>query len=348
MGSTRSLWPVSRPPQLSDSGRGQFLRPTSSSARNATLFHFPRAATRSFLWLLRNPPPPLTSSQTLARSEDASWRLWCRRKHLQVCGKSTNGRDEHAHLESASASHRAAAASLLYQQSELVSWRLRCRSQSVQVRGRGGRHSLSECQRQRRARTPRVRLRLSCTVQQPQACSTRVGACFHGGSSQCRSQSVQVRSRGGRHSSPECRRQRRARTPFLSPPPPRTVQQTQACSTSRSSMAAPVQTTITQPGRCVIAATDIRSLSEYCTPLESASASHLAAAASLPSKSELHGGSGTDHNQCRCAVAVTRQSSPESKRHRRARTPSLSLPQPRIVQQPQACSTSRSFMAAPV
>ena len=206
----------------------------------------------------------------------------------------------------------------------------------------------SECQRQRRARTPRVRLRLSCTVQQPQACSTRVGACFHGGSSQCRSQSVQVRSRGGRHSSPECRRQRRARTPFLSPPPPRTVQQTQACSTSRSSMAAPVQTTITQPGRCVIAATDIRSLSEYCTPLESASASHRAAAASLPSKSELHGGSGTDHNQCRCAVAVTRQSSPESKRHRRARTPSLSLPQPRIVQQPQACSTSRSFMAAPV
>ena len=51
---------------------------------------------------------------------------------------------------------------------------------------------------------------------------------------------------GGKHSAPWCRRQRRART--LSPFLPRTVEQPQACSTSRSFMAAPLQT-LQAPGR---------------------------------------------------------------------------------------------------
>ena len=45
-----------------------------------------------------------------------------------------------------------------------------------------------------------------------------------------------VLGRGGKHSAPECQRQRRART--LSRPSPCTVEQPQACSISRSSIAA--------------------------------------------------------------------------------------------------------------
>ena len=48
----------------------------------------------------------------------------------------------------------------------------------------------------------------------------------------------EVRGRGGKHSSPKCQRQRRARTlPFSSP---RTVEQPQACSISRRCMATSV------------------------------------------------------------------------------------------------------------
>ena len=47
-----------------------------------------------------------------------------------------------------------------------------------------------------------------------------------------------VPRRGGKHSPLECERQRQACT--LSPPPPRTVEQPQACSISRGSMVASV------------------------------------------------------------------------------------------------------------
>ena len=51
---------------------------------------------------------------------------------------------------------------------------------------------------------------------------------------------MQAANRGGQHSTNECRRQRRART--VHAPSPRAVDQPQACSSNRSSMAAPVQT----------------------------------------------------------------------------------------------------------
>ena len=97
-----------------------------------------------------------------------------------------------------------------------------------------------------------------------------------------------------KHSPPECQRQRRApRT--LSLPPPHTVQQPQACSISRSLMAASLQR---QPpsSRCFRSvqqalSTRVPEAETSTTHLESASASHRAAAASLLDQSEPHGGS---------------------------------------------------------
>ena len=89
---------------------------------------------------------------------------------------------------------------------------------------------------------------------------------------------------------PSAARRERART--LSTPPPRTVEQPQACSISRSFMSAPSQTTFSagvhnrrgkhSPPECR------RQVAS--THLESASASHRGAAASLLHQSELHGG----------------------------------------------------------
>ena len=53
---------------------------------------------------------------------------------------------------------------------------------------------------------------------------------------------LQAAGRGGKHSLPMCRRQRRECT--WSSPAPRTVEQPQACSISRRSMAAPSQTAL--------------------------------------------------------------------------------------------------------
>ena len=106
--------------------------------------------------------------------------------------------------------------------------------------------------------------------------------------------SLQVPGRGGKHSPPpECRRQRRAHT--VSPPPPRTVQQPQACSISWSFiMAAP-----STQHKIIVGAWSRRQ--------------------ALP----------------------TRVSEAETSTHLD------STSSPRTVQQPQACSNSRSLMAAP-
>ena len=58
---------------------------------------------------------------------------------------------------------------------------------------------------------------------------------------------LQVAGRGSKHSTHECRRRRRART--VNPPPPRIVEQLQACSVNESFMTAPVQTKLQVSGR---------------------------------------------------------------------------------------------------
>ena len=213
----------------------------------------------------------------------------------------------------------------------------------VQVRGRGGKHPPFECRRQTPARTsslppPRTveqtqacllhqseqdggsgadhiagagawsgslalsirvpaadtRARTSSplpprTVKQPQACST--SRSLMAAPVQTTLQ-VQVRGRGGKHSPSECRRQTRART--LTTPLPRTVEQPQACSTSRRLMAALVWSTWQVQVR----------------------------------------GPGGKHSPSECWA------------HTRART--LTMPPPRTIEQPQANSISRCCMAAPV
>ena len=89
----------------------------------------------------------------------------------------------------------------------------------------GGRHLPPECQRQRRART--LSLSPSRTVEQPHVCSISRRS-FTTTSLQRQTTCRLLDRRGGKHSPPECQRQRRART--LRPPsPPRTVEQPQAC-----------------------------------------------------------------------------------------------------------------------
>ena len=62
---------------------------------------------------------------------------------------------------------------------------------------------------------------------------------------------LQVPGPGGKHSLPECQQRRRAHT--LSLPPPGIVEQPQACSISRSFMAAPLQRH-TPSCRCLVLA----------------------------------------------------------------------------------------------
>ena len=127
-----------------------------------------------------------------------------------------------------------------------------------------------ECQRQRRART--LSPLPPCTVEQPQACSISRRGSMAAPSQQQRPAGAWL----------ECQRQRRART--LSPHPPRTVEQPQACSIS----AFPVDSfTKAKTCRCLVGVP----AAETSTHLESASASHRGAAASLLDQSELHGGS---------------------------------------------------------
>ena len=100
---------------------------------------------------------------------------------------------------------------------------------------------------------------------------------------------MQVPGRASKHPSPpECQQQRQART--LTPPPLRTVEQPQACSTCRSCMAA----SVAEHSACAWSSPQALSTrvpeAETSAHLESASASHHGAAASLLHQSELHGG----------------------------------------------------------
>ena len=78
------------------------------------------------------------------------------------------------------------------------------------------------------------------------------------------------------------------------------------------------------------------------THLDSACASHRRAAASLLDQSELHGGSVAEHTHCTCMCLVAAACTVST----RART--FSPPPPRTVEQPHACSTRQSFIAAPL
>ena len=152
----------------------------------------------------------------------------------------------------------------------------------------------SECQRQSRART--LSLPPPHTVEQPRSATLLDQSELRDSTTeQWQTPSYRtwlVAAASTLHSS-ECQRQRRART--LSLPPPRTVEQPQPCSISRSLVAAPPNN----------------------------------------GKHFLHqvAGRSGKHSPLKC------------QRHRRART--LSLPSPRTVEQPQPCSISRSFVAAP-
>ena len=197
-------------------------------------------------------------------------------------------RGDGKHLESASTSHRGAASSLLDQSELDGSFRLQSQSPAhlQATRHHGDKRSPHECHRQKRASTlsqPPPR-----TVEQPQACSISrsLMAAFR---LQSQSPASQVPQPQEAH---QCQRQRRAR--FWSPPPPRTVEQPQACSISRSLMAA---------FRCKANHLQVSCLcssgkhsrtrvpeAETSTLLGTASAWHHGAAASSLDQSELDGG----------------------------------------------------------
>ena len=134
--------------------------------------------------------------------------------------------------------------------------------------------------------------------------------------------------------SPECQRQRRART--LSPPPPRTVEQPQACLICRSFIMAISVAKANQPAGAGKGAwsrrqalSTLRRASGRDEPahIESASTSHW-----------------QRHTTCTtwCVAASTLRPL-ECQRQRRAST--LSRPPPRTVEQPQAHSICRSSLA---
>ena len=134
---------------------------------------------------------------------------------------------------------------------------------------------------------------------------------------------MQVPGRASKHPSlPECQQQRQART--LTPPPLRTVEQPQACSTCRSCMAA----SVAEHSACAWSSPQALSTrvpeAETSAHLESASASHHGVAASLLHQSELHGASGC-RSQCRCLVLAmsTLHWSAGGKDHPLAPCPSL-------------------------
>ena len=135
---------------------------------------------------------------------------------VQVGGWSTGGRDEHRNLESASASHGRAAASLLHQVE--VRWQLR----------RKGKHTPCRCRwlvgaPAAETSTAPLSPPPPRTEEQPQACFIRWS--FDGGSvanaiTHTHLQDMVPGWSAGGH----------RRAPTLSPPPPRTEEQPQACS----------------------------------------------------------------------------------------------------------------------
>ena len=143
---------------------------------------------------------------------------------------------------------------------------------------------------------------------------------------------LQVAGRGSKHSTHECRRRRRACT--VNPPPPRIVEQLQACSVNESFMTAPVQTKLQvsglggkhSPHECRL---QRRARTLHPQPpraveqSQACSFSWLIVAAPVLTKMQTVGRGGKHYlNECR--------------RQRRARI--LHLPPPRTVEQPQACS----------
>ena len=93
--------------------------------------------------------------------------------------------------------------------------------------------------------------------------SSRGSRLIHDACSVAQAGHMQVRGPGGKHSPIECKQQqtwqRRAHT--CSPPPPRTVDKPQACSISRSVIAAPLHRHATYRCRCkcvVLAASTLR------------------------------------------------------------------------------------------
>ena len=214
---------------------------------------------------------------------------------------------------------------------------------TLQVPGRSGFQALSKqsVRRQRRART--LSLPPPRTVEQPQACS--ISRSFMTALLQRPSHDIlQVPGRSGRQALSQqsaSKSERRART--LSLPPPRTVEQPQACSIRRSFIAASLQR---QP-HC----RQVHSLgrkysftkcqqTETSTHLESASVSHRRAAASLPHQSNLHGGIVAKATTLQVPGWLEPQALSQQSAHRQRRARTLSLPPPRTVEQPQACSIS--------
>ena len=106
----------------------------------------------------------------------------------------------------------------------------------------------------------------------------------------CRPQSVRGRGRGSEHSPPECQGHRRAR--ILTPPPSRTVQQPQACSTSRSFMAA-------------VKSTQLASVSHRAAAARRKLAPPVGACMAAPLQAAI--------SACRCVVVVARTLRPSAR-----------------------------------
>ena len=85
---------------------------------------------------------------------------------------------------------------------------------------------------------------------------------------------------------------------------------------------------------------------ETSTHFESASASHRGAAASLLDQLVLHGDSVANGKYLQVSGRGKKHFPLKCQRQRRART--VPPPTPRTVEQPHACSISRSFIAAPL
>ena len=149
------------------------------------------------------------------------------------------------------------------------SWWLRCRTYCRwQVPARGGKHSSPppECPRQGRACTlssPPPR-----TVELPQSLLHQSE--LHGGS--VADHIAGAWSEGGKHSPPECPRQGRART-LSPPPPPRTVEQPQACSINQPElMAALLQRQTTRS--CLVVGAIVITASGFSPPADHVQTRH--------------------------------------------------------------------------
>ena len=153
-------------------------------------------------------------------------------------------------------------------------------------------------------------------AEQPQACST--SRSLMAAPVQTALQ-LQVRALGGKHSPSECQAHTRART--LATPPPRTVEQPQACSISRRLMAAPVQTKFQ----------DCRHEFALCVCLRLANPQACSTSRSLMAALVQT----TLQVQVQVRGLGGKQSPSECQRQTPART--SSRPPPCIAEQPQAC-----------